>query len=64
MFTGYPAGNALDPYVVFSPAVQWDPPIPANGRMDFIIVLSPDFNRIKRWAVIEMGLEGVHVEYF
>jgi hypothetical protein len=27
----------LDPYVVFSPAVQWDPPIPANGRMDFII---------------------------
>ena len=25
-------------------------------------VLSPDFNRAKRWAVIEMGLEDIHVE--
>jgi hypothetical protein len=27
-------------------------------------VLSPDFNQVRRWAVIEMGLEDMHVKYF
>ena len=26
------------------------------------VVLSPDFGQIRRWAVIEMGLEDIHVE--
>ena len=27
-------------------------------------VLSPDFDQIKRWAVIEMGLEDMHIMCF
>ena len=27
-------------------------------------VLSPDFDQIKRWAVIEMGLEDMHITCF
>ena len=27
-------------------------------------VLSPDFDQIKRWAVIEMGLEDIHITCF
>ena len=26
-------------------------------------VLSPDFNQVRRWAVIEMGLENIHGKY-
>jgi hypothetical protein len=27
------------------------------------LLLSPDFNQVRRWAPIEMGLEDVHVKY-
>jgi hypothetical protein len=27
-------------------------------------VLSPDFGKIRRWAVIEMGLEDMHIKCF
>ena len=27
-------------------------------------VLSPDFGQIRRWAVIEMGLEDMHIKCF
>jgi hypothetical protein len=27
-------------------------------------VLSPDFGQIRRWAVIEMGLEDMHMKSF
>jgi hypothetical protein len=28
-----------------------------------VLLLSPDFNQVRRWAMIEMGLENIHGKY-
>jgi hypothetical protein len=60
MMKGYCDGSALprhDPTKKNRVVLELSLPKPGGH------VLSPDFNQVRRWAVIEMGLENIHGKY-
>ena len=47
----------IDPYIV-NEVMLHHYPVDVEGDL----LLSPDFGQIRRWAVIEMGLEDMHMK--